>query len=160
MADVLIFLGSPNDLAQMAKARNTLDELGISSSLHIVSAHRDPERVSELVRSAEEAGDVKVIIAGAGMAAHLAGTVAARTVLPVIGVPLSGSPLGGADALFSTDQMPSGIPVATVGIDGASNAAILAAEIIGLSRPEVQRSLQNLRLRDRDKARGESARLA
>lgn len=159
MAVVLIFLGSPNDLAQMSKAKNTLDELGISSSVHIASAHRDPERVGELVRSAEEAGDAKVIIAGAGMAAHLAGAIAARTILPVIGVPLSGSPLGGADALFSTVQMPRGIPVATMAIDGASNAAILAAEIIGLNRPELQERLRDLRRQEREKARAESPRL-
>jgi 5-(carboxyamino)imidazole ribonucleotide mutase len=157
--DVLILLGSPNDLVLMSKAKSTLDELGVSSSLHVASAHRDPERVDELVRSADEGGDAKVIIAGAGMAAHLAGAVAARTVLPVIGVPLSGSPLGGADALFSTVQMPPGVPVATVAIDGAVNAAILAAEIVGLSRPEVRQRLRDQRLQARKEARAESERL-
>lgn len=145
MPDVLILLGSPNDLPQIKRAKDTLDELGIASSMHVVSAHRDPERLAELVRAAEEGGEVSVIIAGAGMAAHLAGAVAARTVLPVIGVPLSGSPLGGVDALFSTVQMPRGVPVATVAIDGTANAAYLAAEIIGLGRPEVLERLRELR---------------
>jgi len=156
LADVLILLGSPGDLPQMKRAKNTLDELGITATMHVASAHRDPRRVEELVRAAEEGGEVSVIIAGAGMAAHLAGAVAARTVLPVIGVPLSGSPLGGADALLSTVQMPRGIPVATVAIDGAVNAAYLAAQIIGLGRPEVLQRLRELREQARKEAKADS----
>lgn len=149
MPDVLILLGSPNDLPQIKRAKDTLDELGITTAMHVASAHRDPQRVDELVRSAEEGGEVSVVIAGAGMAAHLAGAVAARTVIPVIGVPLSGSSLGGLDALLSTVQMPRGVPVATVSIDGAVNAAYLAAEIIGLGRPEILERLRELRAQAR-----------
>lgn len=152
-------MGSPNDLPTMRKALAALSELGVTGEMHVASAHRDPERVEELVAAAEAGGQTKAIICGAGMAAHLAGAVAARTVLPVIGVPLSGSPLGGADALHSTVQMPRGIPVATVAIDGAQNAGILAAQIVATGRPEVGDRLRAERVRARDEARAVSAKL-
>lgn len=157
MPDVLIIVGSPNDLDKMAKAGETLRGLGLTVETHVASAHRDPERVAQLVSAAEAGGEVKVIIAAAGMAAHLAGAVAARTVLPVIGVPLGGSALHGIDALYSTVQMPRGIPVATVAIDGAANAGILAAQIIGLGRPEIQERLHEQRRQAAAEARAVSA---
>jgi phosphoribosylaminoimidazole carboxylase PurE protein len=109
-----------------------------------MSAHRTPEQVDEYARTAEDRGLV-AIICGAGRAAHLAGAVAARTVLPVIGVPVGADHLGGADALYSTVQMPRGVPVATVGIDGAVNAAVLAAQIIGIRDPDVRAKLHDFK---------------
>jgi 5-(carboxyamino)imidazole ribonucleotide mutase len=159
LPDVLILVGSPNDLDRMAKAGETLRDLGLVAETHVASAHRDPERVAELVQGAEAGGEVKCIIAAAGMAAHLAGAVAARTVLPVIGVPLGGSAMNGVDALYSTVQMPRGMPVATVAIDGAVNAGLLAAQIIGLSRPEIQEKLRQMRSKAVAEARAVSARL-
>lgn len=159
MAEVLILMGSPNDLETMQKAKQALNQLGVSSEMHVASAHRDPERVEQLVAAADQGGVTQAIICGAGMAAHLAGAVSARTVLPVIGVPLSGSPLGGADALHSTVQMPRGIPVATVAIDGAANAGILAAQIVALRRADVREALREQRIRSRDEARAVSAKL-
>lgn len=128
---VLILMGSDSDLKAMGKAAEVLDEFGVSYKMTIASAHRTPERVTALIAEAEKKG-ADAIICGAGMAAHLAGAVAAQTVLPVIGVPLDASPLQGMDALLSTVQMPPGIPVATVAIGkaGAKNAAHLAMQII------------------------------
>ncbi len=157
LAQVLILMGSPSDLDQMRKAADTLARLGVSSAMHVASAHRDPDRVDDLVAAAERGGETKAIICGAGMAAHLAGAVAARTVIPVIGVPLAGSPLGGADALYSTVQMPRGIPVATVAIDGSVNAAVLAAQIIATGDPKLRERLLADRLKARDEARQASA---
>jgi 5-(carboxyamino)imidazole ribonucleotide mutase len=158
-SEVLILMGSPNDLDTMRKAHSALLELGVTAEMHVSSAHRDPERVEALVTAAEQGGRTRAIICGAGMAAHLAGAVSARTVLPVIGVPLSSSPLGGNDALYSTVQMPRGIPVATVAIDGAANAGILAAQIVALGRPEVAEALRAQRRKGRDEARAVSAKL-
>lgn len=145
-ATVLIVMGSDSDLSVMEEARKTLDELGIKSSVRIASAHRTPEKVASMIKDAEKDG-VKIIIAGAGMAAHLAGAVAAQTTLPVIGVPLEGSSLDGLDALLSTVQMPSGIPVATMAIGkaGAKNAGILAAEILALSDGKISNTLKEWR---------------
>src|SRR5439155_20151433 len=126
-----ILCGSPSDLPVMQQTTAILERFGIPHEMRIISAHRNPDLVDEYARTAEERGMV-CIICGAGMANHLAGAVAARTALPVIGVPLSGSKLGGMDALYSTVQMPKGVPVATVAIDGAVNAAILAAQIIAV----------------------------
>src|SRR3989338_2358169 len=127
-----ILMGSDSDLSVMKDAAEVLEELGIGSEVHTLSAHRTPEAVVEYVKKSEADG-YKVFICGAGGSAHLAGVVAAHTALPVIGVPLMSSKMGaaGVDALFSTAQMPPGIPVATVGIGGAKNAGILAAQIIG-----------------------------
>lgn len=127
-----IVMGSDSDLPVMQEAVKALEELGIPSEIHVLSAHRTPEAVVEYVQKSEAAG-YKVFICGAGGAAHLAGVVAAHTALPVIGVPLESKKMGaaGVDALFSTVQMPPGVPVATVAIDGGKNAGILAAQIIG-----------------------------
>ena len=129
MAKVGIVMGSDSDLKVMSKAADMLEELGIEYELTIISAHREPDELIEWARGACDR-DVKVIIAGAGMAAALPGMCAALFALPVIGVPLSGKNLDGMDAVFSIMQMPPGVPVATVAIDGAKNAAILAAKIL------------------------------
>jgi len=128
---VAVMMGSESDLPVMRKAKDVLDGLGVPCTMTIASAHRTPDRVIELVAS-YEADDVGVIIAGAGAAAHLAGAVAGRTVLPVIGVPLASGALQGLDALLATVQMPSGVPVATVAVDGAANAGVLAAQILAV----------------------------
>jgi 5-(carboxyamino)imidazole ribonucleotide mutase len=128
----------------MQQGSATLDRLGIPHEINVMSAHRTPDLVDEYARTAEERGLV-AIICGAGRAAHLAGAVAARTVLPVIGVPVGADHLGGADALYSTVQMPRGVPVATVGIDGAINAAILAAQILAVRDPEVRVKLHGFK---------------
>ena len=127
-----IIMGSDSDLPVMSKAAEILDELQVDYELTIVSAHRTPERLYEYAKKAEERG-IKVIIAGAGGAAHLPGMTAAMTVLPVIGVPVQTKALGGVDSLYSIVQMPPGIPVATVAINGAMNAAILAIQMLALS---------------------------
>ena len=129
MAKVGIVMGSDSDLKVMSKAADILEKLGIDYEMKIISAHREPDVFFEYAKTAEEKG-FKVIIAGAGMAAHLPGMCAALFALPVIGVPLSGKNLDGMDAVFSIMQMPPGVPVATVAIDGAKNAAILAAKIL------------------------------
>ena len=127
MALVGIVMGSDSDLPVMSKAAEVLDEFGISYEMHIISAHREPELFFEWARGAEERG-IRVIIAGAGMAAHLPGMCAALFPLPVIGIPMHTTSLGGRDSLYSIVQMPSGIPVATVAIGGAKNAGLLAAD--------------------------------
>jgi 5-(carboxyamino)imidazole ribonucleotide mutase len=131
---VAILTGSPNDVPRVAKAQEALDQLGVPSELRVLSAHRTPELTVEYVRGAEARG-VRVFVACAGMANHLAGVVAAHTLRPVIGVPLASGALGGFDALLSTVQMPPGIPVATVAVDGARNAGLLAARILALDDP-------------------------
>ncbi|MBL7048860.1 MAG: 5-(carboxyamino)imidazole ribonucleotide mutase [Nitrospira sp.] len=140
---VLILMGSDSDLGVMEKTADQLDAFGIPYKMTVSSAHRTPERTIKLIREAEKKG-AKVIIAGAGAAAHLAGVVAAHTILPVIGIPIDSSPLKGVDALYATVQMPPGIPVATmaIGKGGAKNAAILAAQIIATSDPEMQKTLK------------------
>ncbi|MDQ4082825.1 MAG: 5-(carboxyamino)imidazole ribonucleotide mutase [Actinomycetota bacterium] len=120
----------------LEKCTTRLEELGVEYDLNVMSAHRDPNGVSEYAATARERG-LKVIICAAGMAAHLAGAVAARTSLPVIGIPVAAGALGGFDSLLSTVQMPSGVPVATVAVNGAVNAAVLAAQILALSDPEL-----------------------
>ena len=132
MAKVGIVMGSDSDLKVMSKAAEMLEELGVEYEITIISAHRQPDELIEWTRTAEDR-DVRVIIAGAGMAAALPGMCAALYALPVIGVPLSGKNLDGMDAVFSIMQMPPGVPVATVAIDGAKNAAILAAKILATS---------------------------
>jgi len=128
---VAILMGSPNDKDKMAGAAKILARFGVETDERVMSAHRNPEQVEAFAKSARDEG-FGVMICGAGMAAHLAGVVAALTTLPVIGVPLSGGAINGVDALYSTVQMPSGIPVATVAIDGSTNAGILAAEILAV----------------------------
>jgi 5-(carboxyamino)imidazole ribonucleotide mutase len=125
----------------MEKCTRRLEDLGIDYELGVRSAHRNPEDVAEYVASAPERG-IKVFICAAGMAAHLAGAVAARTNLPVIGIPIAAGTLGGFDALLATAQMPSGVPVATVAVNGAANAAVLAAQILALSDAELAEKLK------------------
>ncbi len=132
MKKVAIIMGSDSDLPVVRKAVATLKELDIPYEVHVFSAHRTPEQARAFCLSARQNG-FAVIIAAAGMAAHLAGAVAANTTLPVIGIPIASGHLGGMDALLSTVQMPSGIPVATVAIDGATNAALLSAEILAVA---------------------------
>jgi len=140
---VLIVMGSDSDMDVMKKAVKLLKELGITYDLVIASAHRTPGRTTQLAVNAEKNG-IEVIIAGAGMAAHLAGVLAAHTIVPVIGVPIDSSPLHGIDSLLSTVQMPPGVPVATMSIGkaGAKNAAIFSAQIIGLKDPKVAKKLR------------------
>jgi 5-(carboxyamino)imidazole ribonucleotide mutase len=140
MKKVAIIMGSDSDLAVMEEAAKMLRFFNIPYEMHIYSAHRTPEITREFALNAHKNG-FGVIIAGAGKAAHLAGALAASTVLPVIGVPIKSSTLDGLDALLSTVQMPSGIPVATVAIDGAKNAAILAAQILAIQDDELYSAL-------------------
>jgi len=143
-ATVGIVMGSTTDLPVMEKAARQLQEFGIPYTLDVMSAHRNAAKVSAWASSAADDG-YRVLIAGAGRAAHLPGVVAAHTALPVIGVPCLSDHLGGADALYSIVQMPPGVPVATVGIDNAKNAAILAAQILALSDADVARALADFR---------------
>jgi 5-(carboxyamino)imidazole ribonucleotide mutase len=147
MRKVAVLLGSKSDEQLMAGCTDYLAKFGIPHDLRVSSAHRQPDQTAAFVKSAEAEG-YAVIIAAAGMAAHLAGFAAAHTILPVIGVPLEGSALGGVDALYSTVQMPAGIPVATVAIGsaGAKNAAVLAAEILALNDDGLRRKLAEFRI--------------
>ncbi len=136
-----ILMGSKSDEPIMKAAKEILDEFGAPNEIHVMSAHRTPEKVHEYAAGAKEKG-IEVIICGAGKAAHLAGAVASYTVLPVIGVPISSKDFGGMDALLSTVQMPSGVPVATVAIGGAKNAGILAAQILSIKYPEIREAIR------------------
>ena len=144
MAKVGIVMGSDSDMPVMAKAADILEQLGISYEMTIISAHREPDVFFEYAKSAEEKG-FKVIIAGAGMAAHLPGMCAAIFPMPVIGIPMHTTSLGGRDSLYSIVQMPSGIPVATVAVDGAANAAILAIEMLALSDDSLAEKLEKMK---------------
>ena len=139
-AQVGIVYGSPSDKDKMGHAAAILERFGVSFEMDSMSAHRSPERVREYATRAEDRG-LQVLIAGAGRAAHLAGVVAAHTSLPVIGVPLSGGVMDGMDALLSTVQMPSGVPVATVGIDAAANAGVLAVQILAATNEDLRKKL-------------------
>jgi len=139
-----ILMGSESDMPVMQKAAEVLKEMGVSYEMEISSAHRLPEKTANYAKRARKRG-IEVIIAGAGMAAHLAGALASHTTLPVIGVPIKSGALNGADALYSTVQMPPGVPVATVGIDGAKNAAYLACEILSIKYPEIAKKLEAFR---------------
>ena len=136
-----ILVGSKSDMPVLERCTQRLEEFGIEYEIEVRSAHRDPQGVSEYAGTARERG-LKVVICAAGMAAHLAGAVAARTSLPVIGIPVAAGSLGGLDALLSTVQMPSGVPVATVAVNGAANAAVLAAQILALSDPDLAEKLE------------------
>ena len=136
MPKVGIVLGSDSDMPIMAKAAAVLDELGVDYEMRIISAHREPDVFFDYAKTAEEKG-FKVIIAGAGMAAHLPGMCAAIFPMPVIGIPMHTTSLGGRDSLYSIVQMPTGIPVATVAINGGANAGILAAKMLAMSDPEL-----------------------
>lgn len=141
MAKVLILMGSDSDFEVMKKAAKILRDLNVPFELDVCSAHRTPDRAKRYAEEAEERG-IEVIIAAAGMAAHLAGFIAAHTTLPVIGVPVSSGALNGFDALLSTVQMPPGIPVATVGVNGSENAGWLACEILSIKYPELREKLK------------------
>jgi 5-(carboxyamino)imidazole ribonucleotide mutase len=143
-----ILMGSDSDLPVMEKAAEVLGEMDVPFEMDISSAHRLPEKTADYARTARQRG-IEVLIAGAGMAAHLAGVVAAHTTLPVIGVPLKSGALEGVDALYSTVQMPPGVPVATVAIDGARNAAYLACAILSIKYPEVADKLEAFRAKTR-----------
>jgi len=153
-----ILVGSDSDLPVMEKAVEVLKDMGVSCEMDISSAHRLPEKTAEYAKTARSRG-IEVIIAGVGMAAHLAGAVAAHTTLPVIGVPLKSGPLGGVDALYSTVQMPSGVPVATVSIDGAKNAAYLACSILSIKYPDIAENLETFRKKTRRKLEEKSDKL-
>ncbi len=142
MPQVGIVMGSDSDMPVMSKAADILEQLGVSYDMRIISAHREPDEFFEYARTAEEKG-YKVIIAGAGMAAHLPGMCAAIFPMPVIGIPMHTTSLGGRDSLYSIVQMPSGIPVATVAINGGANAGLLAARILATSDPELLSRLKD-----------------
>lgn len=158
MKKVGIIMGSDSDLPVVEKAINVLKDFSIPFEVHIYSAHRTPEQARAFAVSARENG-FGVMICAAGMAAHLAGAIAANTTVPVIGIPIKSS-LDGLDALLSTVQMPSGIPVATVAINGAANAAFLAAEIISLSDDELAAKLDSRRKADADAVLSKDAKVA
>lgn len=143
-----ILTGSPNDLPTVVKVRDTLGDLGIASEIVVASAHRTPDKVVAYIERAHKE-DVQVLIGCAGMAAHLAGVIAGHTRLPVIGLPLSGGVVSGLDALLATVQMPPGVPVATVAVDGAKNAAMLAARILALKYPEINQALEDAAKKER-----------
>ena len=147
MKKVGIVMGSASDLPVVKKAIDMLVSLGVPYEVHVYSAHRTPDEASDFSSNAKKNG-FGVLIAAAGMAAHLAGVVASRTTLPVIGIPCKSTNLDGLDALLATVQMPTGIPVATVAIDGAGNAALLAAEILALSDEELAKKLEDKRRAD------------
>jgi phosphoribosylaminoimidazole carboxylase PurE protein len=143
---VAVLMGSDSDLPTMAECVRVLNDYGIPSEVHVLSAHRSPEATAHFAKDAEARG-IRVIVAGAGGAAHLAGVLAAHTVLPVIGVPIDSSPLAGFDSLLSTVQMPPGIPVATVGVGsmGSKNAGHLAATILSVADPALREKLREKR---------------
>lgn len=143
---VAVLMGSPNDRDRMQPAVDTLEAFGIETDVRVLSAHRNPTEVTALAASARDEGYC-AFICGAGMAAHLAGVVAAHTTLPVVGVPLSGGAMDGVDALYSTVQMPTGMPVATVAIDGAVNAALLVVQMLAIGDAELQERLVEDRAR-------------
>lgn len=137
---VAVLMGSPNDRDKMQPGVDTLERFGIEADVNVMSAHRNPAAVTALASGARQAG-YSAFICGAGMAAHLAGVVAAHTTLPVVGVPLSGGALNGVDALYSTVQMPKGIPVATVAVDGSMNAALLVVQMLAITDGDLQTRL-------------------
>ena len=159
MKKVGIIMGSDSDLPIVQKAVDTLKEFGVPYEVHIYSAHRTPAEAAAFARSAAENG-FGVLIAAAGMAAHLAGAIAAQTVLPVIGIPCKSAALDGIDALLSTVQMPSGIPVATVAINGGANAALLAIEMLAIGDEAMRDKLLIKRSRDRENVIRKDAEIA
>lgn len=158
MAKVGIVMGSDSDMPVMSKAADMLEKFGISYEMTIISAHREPDIFFEYAKSAEAKG-FKVIIAGAGMAAHLPGMCAAIFPMPVIGIPMHTTSLGGRDSLYSIVQMPTGIPVATVAINGGANAGILAAKILATSDPEILQKLKDYSSEMKDQVVAKDAKL-
>jgi len=153
-----IVLGSDSDLEIMRPALEVMQQLEITFEATVASAHRSPQRAAEYAQTAHQRG-IKVIIAAAGWAAHLPGVLAAHTILPVIGVPISSSPIGGLDALYSIVQMPPGVPVATVGLDTARNAGLLAAQILALSDDKLAERLHDLKEQMRKSTEEQAARV-
>jgi 5-(carboxyamino)imidazole ribonucleotide mutase len=151
-------MGSDSDMAVMSKAAKVLDDFGISYEMHIISAHREPDVFFEWAKGAEDRG-IKVIIAGAGMAAHLPGKCAALFPLPVIGIPMHTTSLGGRDSLYSIVQMPSGIPVATVAIGGGMNAGLLAVKILAVSDPDLLAKMKNYLKEQKEAVEAKDAKL-
>lgn len=158
MAKVSIVMGSDSDMPVMAQAAEVLEKLGVDFEITVISAHREPDIFFEYAKTAEARG-IKVIIAGAGKAAHLPGMCAALFSMPVIGIPMKTSDLGGVDSLYSIVQMPSGIPVATVAINGGTNAGILAAKILAVGDPELLERLKEYSERLKDDVVGKSEKL-
>ena len=148
MKKIALIMGSDSDIPVVQKAVDTLSQFGVPYEVHIFSAHRTPAEAAEFSKSAREKG-FGAIIAAAGMAAHLAGAVAANTTLPVVGIPISSANMGGIDALLSTVQMPTGIPVATVAVNGAVNAVLLCIEILAVEDAELAMKLEEKRAADR-----------
>ena len=159
MKKIAIIMGSDSDLPVVEKAAQTLSEYGVPFEMRIMSAHRTPDVVREFIGTARENG-FGAVIAAAGKAAHLAGAAAANTTLPVIGIPIKSSTLDGLDALLSTVQMPSGMPVATVAIDGAQNAALLAIQMLSITEPELARKLSDARAKAAEEICAKDAELA
>lgn len=159
MPKVGIVMGSDSDMKVMSQAADMLEKLGVEYEMTIISAHREPDVFYEYAKSAEEK-DFKVIIAGAGMAAHLPGMCAAIFPMPVIGIPMTGKVMDGQDALYSIVQMPPGIPVATVAIDGGKNAAILAAKILATSDPELLQRLKDYSKEMKEEVEAKAEKLA
>ena len=147
MKKVAVIMGSDSDLPVVEKAINTLKEFGVPYEAHVYSAHRTPDQAAEFASGAREAG-FGAIIAAAGMAAHLAGAIAARTTLPVVGIPVKGGAMDGMDALLATVQMPSGMPVATVALNGAVNAALLCIQMLAIEDKELAAKLDAKRAKD------------
>lgn len=158
MKKVGVIMGSDSDLPVVEKAMDKLKEYGVPYEVHVYSAHRTPEQAGTFARTAQKKG-FGVIIAAAGKAAHLAGALAANTVLPVIGIPVKSSTLDGLDALLSTVQMPTGIPVATVAIDGAANAALLAIQILAVSDADLADKLRKARAAESQKVLEKNAKV-
>ena len=150
MKKVAVIMGSASDLPVVRKAADTLASFGVPAEVHVFSAHRTPDQAKEFARGARENG-FGAVIAAAGMAAHLAGAIAANTTLPVIGIPVKSNTMDGVDALLSTVQLPSGIPVATVAVDGAVNAALLSIQILAVSDEALARKLAEKRRADAEK---------
>ena len=159
MKKVGLIMGSASDLPVVEKAVAVLDELGIGYEVHVYSAHRCPDKATDFAQNAEKNG-FAVLVGFAGMAAHLAGALAANTVLPVIGVPCKSNVMDGVDALLSTVMMPSGVPVACVAVNGGANAALLAAQILATSDETVAEKLRVRREKDREKALASDAEVA
>mmetsp|Transcript_27741 Transcript_27741/g.38346 ORF Transcript_27741/g.38346 Transcript_27741/m.38346 type:complete len:213 (+) Transcript_27741:92-730(+) len=153
-----VLMGSPNDLPKMKGAVDMLRQFGLEPDVKVLSAHRQPGEVAAMALGARDNG-YAAFICGAGMAAHLAGVVSAHTTLPVVGVPLSGGALNGVDALYATVQMPKGIPVATVAVDGSANAGILVAQMLGIVNPSIAAKIEQLREENRAVLRKTNAEL-
>ena len=150
MAKIAIIMGSKSDFGVVKPAVSVIKDFGVECEVHVISAHRTPEEAHEYSKTAKERG-IEVIICAAGKAAHLGGVIAANTTLPVIGLPVKTDMMGGLDSLLSIVQMPSGIPVATVGVNGGENAGLLALQILGVKYPEIATKLAAYKAKMRDK---------